>query len=399
MIDIDPFLKDAVTRETIPDFASPSDHFTTGGGLQFDFGDNPRRLRSGHVLDFKGATLELDVDRVTDEMLRYEMAPIMIGSEMANIYGKTGEEAWAAVSAHIAVRNVRLVGNYSRLAPRAHALGVKQFAIAGCGLQGHDAQQSGITLVDFGAYGREAFPVWIVGADNSFDTFPLYGVDPSHVFDADTPASSLEYKFEGFVPEASTDQVTVGMITGALCPANMQPSPWKMWGPYRHIMRRDARLTFDVEAPAGKWNAVQGGTVYQSLHATIDGRTRGASVGYYSDYYKSKGVHILPSCSFMGGEWGAVVRLSPTAGVPPNDYPELPPEFSAEDFVIEKFECDARSGDLFLNADLLPGVAKNPPTRYLRNIAVDERLRIVGNKEGLVLIPGPETKRKGCRFL
>jgi hypothetical protein len=50
MIDIDPFLIDAVQRDTIPDFASPSDHFTTGGGLQFDFGDNPRRLRSGHVL-------------------------------------------------------------------------------------------------------------------------------------------------------------------------------------------------------------------------------------------------------------------------------------------------------------------------------------------------------------
>jgi hypothetical protein len=60
---------------------------------------------------------------VTDAMLLTEMAPIMIGSEMGNIYGKSGEDAFAAISAHIGVKNVRLVGNYSKLAPRARALG------------------------------------------------------------------------------------------------------------------------------------------------------------------------------------------------------------------------------------------------------------------------------------
>jgi hypothetical protein len=391
--DIDPFLIDAVKRDTIPDFASPSDHFTTGGGLQFDFADNPRRLRSGHVLDFKGATLELDVDRVTDEMLRTEMAPIMIGSEMGNIYGKSGEDAFAAISTHIAVRNVRLVANYSKLAPRARALGVKQFAIAGSGIQGHDAQQSGIVLSDFGAYGREGFPVWIVGADNSFDTHALYSVDPRHTFDENTPASSIEYKFGDFVPEQTPTQVTVGMITGALCPATFRESPWMMAGPWRHMMRRDAKLVFDVTAPAGKWNAVQGGTVYQSLHATIDGRTRGASVGYYSDFYKSKGVHILPTCSFMGGECGVIIRLSPTAG----DYPDIAIDFSAEDFVIEKFECDARQWDVELDVNPMSD-GSYPPTRYLRNIAVDERLRLnnIGGRADVRIIPAPTTKRKGC---
>lgn len=400
MIDIDPFLADAVTRDTIPDFASPDDHFTTGGGLQFDFADNPRRLRSGHVLDFKGATLELDVDRVTDAMLQTEMGLLMLGSEMGNIYGKAGEEAFAAISTHISVKNVRLVGNYSKLVQRARALGVKQFAVAGCGLQGHDVQMPGIVLSDFGAYGREAFPVWVAGADNSFDSHALYGVDPSHTFDENTPASSIEYKFGDFVPEATNAQVTVGMIVGALCPANITPSPWSMSGPWRHMMRRDASLKFDVSVPAGKWNAVQGGTVYQSLHATIDGKTQNASVGYYSDYYKSKGVHILPSCSFKGGEYGAIIRLSPTAA----DIPDLTDSFSAEDFVIEKFECDARNTDVFLNADLMTDlitglpVAKNPATRYLRNIAIDERLTVSGNREGLVWIPSPATKNAGCRF-
>jgi hypothetical protein len=400
VIDIDAFLKDAVQRDTIPDFASPSDHFMTGGGLQFDFADNPRRLRSGHVLDFKGATLEMDVDRVTDEMLLTEMAPIMIGSEMGNIYGKTGEDAFAAISTHIAVKNVHLIANYTILAARARALGVKQFSIAGCGLQGHDAQMSGIVLSDFGAYGREGFPVFIVGADNSFDQHPLYNIDPRHTFDENTPASSMEYTFRDFNADATPNQVTVGMITGTACPATFRANPWMMAGPWRHMFRRDARLKFDITCPPGKWNLVQGGTVYQSLRATIDGKTSHAAVGYYSDYYQSKGVHILPSCSFRDCEHGVMIRLAPTA----SGYDDLPPGFFAEDFVIEYFDCKSRQSDVFLHADLMTDpvtgkdVVQNPPTRYLRNIAVDERLSISGNKEGLVLIPGPKTKKEGCRF-
>lgn len=389
MIDIDPFLIDAVTLDTIQDFASPSDHFSTAGGSQFDFGDNRRRLKSGHVLDFKGATLELDVDRVTDEMLSQPI--LMLGSEMGHIYGKKGEEAFRAISTGINVRNVRFVGNFSILAPRARVLGIKSFAISACGIQGHDAHQNGIILSDFGAYGREAFPAWISGADNSFDTSALYGVDPKHTFDENTPASSLDYKFVDYVPEASDNQVTVGMIVGALCPGTFSISPWNMGGPWRHMMRRDAILKFDVSVPA-KHNIVQGGTVYQSLHATIDGKTENAIVGYYTDYYKSKGVHILPSCSFKGGEYGIIIRLSPTAA----DIPDLAQDFSAEDFVIEKFTCDARNTDVYLNADLLSGYDENPKTRYLRNIAVDERLTVSGNKEGLVLIPAPNTKKGGC---
>jgi hypothetical protein len=398
MIDIDAFLIDAVKRDTIPDFASSGDHFMTGGGLQFDFADNPRRLRSGHVLDFKGATLELDVDRVTDDMLRSQQAILMLGSIMGNIFGKTGEEAWGAVTTHTAVRNVRLVANYSKLAARARALGVPQFAVAGVGLQGHNAQVEKAVCVDFGAYGREAFPVWIVGADNSFDTHPLFGVDPKHEFDEGTSSSNLDYSFEGFVPEMSKDQVTVGMIMGAWCPGSFVQNPWSMGGPWRPLWRKaGSSLTFDVECPAGKWNAVQGATSYLSRGSTINGKTRWASVGVYSDYYQSQGVHVLPACSFTNCEYGVIVRLSPTAA----GYEDMVDQFSAENFVIEKFECSPRNTDVFLNADLMKDmdgdiVSKNPPTRYLRNIAIDSRLTVSGNKEGLVWIPSPDTKKGGC---
>lgn len=410
MIDIDPFLKDAVQRDTIPDFASPGDHFTTGGGLEFDFSDNPRRLRSGHVLDFKGATLELDVDRVTDEMLHSEMAIIMLGAVMGNLADKTGEDAFNAITTHTAVRNVRLVANYTKLAARAKALGVKQFAVAGVGLQGHDAQVD-VVLSDFGAYGREGFPAFVVGVDNSFDSHPLYSIDPRHMFDEGTESSSLKYRFEDFNPVASrsiidgreiTHQVTVGMRCGALCPSKLVPSPWSIAGPWRHMMRRaGGTMKPDVVCPAGEHNAVQAATDYQSLGCTIDGKSQNASVLYYSDYYQSRGVRILPSCQCLGwSEYGVIVRLSPTAGFPPNDYPDLPPTFSAEDFVIEKFIRESKNNtDVFLNADLLPGVSKNPPTRYLRNIAVDERLTLSGNLEGYVKIPNPNSNRKGCARL
>lgn len=388
MTEFDDFLIDAVQKDTIPDFASPTDHFITAGGLQFDLEDNKRRLRSGHVLDFKGATLELDVDSVTDQMLSQPI--LMLGSEMGKIYGRGGEEAFAAISTGITVKNVKLIGNYSKLVVRAKALGLSSFAVSGCGLQGHDAHAD-VVLSDFGAYGREAFPVWISGADNSLDTSALYGVDPRHTFDETTAASSLDYRFIDYVPEASDSQVTVGMIVGALCPGTFSTDPWSMGGPWRHMMRRDAVLRFDLSVPA-KPNIVQGGTVYQSLHATIDGRTQNAIVGYYSDYFRSRGVHILPSCSFKGGEYGVIVRLSPTAG----GLLDLAESFSAEDFVIERFECDARNTDVFLQADLLLGADKNPPTRYMRNMAIDERLTVSGNKEGLVWIPGPKTQKKGC---
>src|SRR3954470_12074372 len=114
MIDIDPFMTDAVTRDTIP-AVSPGEHYSTAAGLQWQGGS--WRLGSGHVLDFQGSTLELDVDRVTDEMLRAEEPIIMIPSKINHIYGKTGEDAWAAVLTHQRVKDVKLVGNFSKLAP------------------------------------------------------------------------------------------------------------------------------------------------------------------------------------------------------------------------------------------------------------------------------------------
>lgn len=394
MIDLDPILADAVTRDTIDLKASPGDVFSTGGMLQWDV-EAPGRLRSGHVLDMKGATIVLDPDRVTDAMLLSQQPIMMLGGQIGQIAGKTGEDAWAAVLTHQSVVNARFVGNFSVLQPRAAKLGVPLRLVA-CGLQGHDAQMRGIRLSDFGAFrydparGAEAFPVWISGADSGYDTNALYTVHPSHEFDENTPVSGIEYTFEDYQPDHSNDQVTVGLVVGATCSEKINLSPWKQLGPWRQIMRRGAWLKYDVKASGV--NSVQGGTVYQSRSATIDGKSQGAAVGYYSDYLRSQGVHILPTCSFKGGIYGVMVRLSPTAA----DSPELAEQFSAEDFVIEKFECDAKVADVFVNADLLEGATKNPPTRYLRNIAVDERLRIAGNKEGLVLIPAPGTKKKGC---
>lgn len=387
MIDIDAFLADAVTRDTIDLGAKPTDHFGTRGGVEW--GDAPFRLRSGHVLDFNGATLELDVDRVTDEMLRSENPIMLIPSQIGQIYGKTGEDAWAAVSTHQCVKNVRLVANFSKLVDRTRALGVPSLRISGAGLQGHDAQMSGIVLSDFGAYGHEAFPLWIAGSDSGYDKNALYTVDPRHVFDEDTPSSRMEYKFVDYQAEKSNDQVTVGMIIGATCAEKIRESPWAELGPWRQIMRRAASLTYDVTARGQ--NIVQGGTIYQCLQGLVDGcSTDGAAIGVYGDYFSTRGLRITANNKFMGGTWGVAFRLSPTA----QDADTLPEQFSHEDYVIEKFECDAGAGDVYLNADL-----PNTDRRYIRNMAVDERLRLVneGNRAGVVKIPAPGTKKKGCR--
>lgn len=387
MIDIDAFMADAVTRDTIPDI-SPNEHYGTRGCLEWEPG--AWRLRSGHVLDMKGSTLELDVDRVTDAMILSEAPILLVPSEIGNVYGKTGEEAWGSVLTHQRVVNVRFVANFSKLVVRARALGAKSLRISGAGLLGHDAVIDNVELSDFGAFGHECFPLWIAGTDSGYDHNALYSVHPAHIYDEDGTVSRISnYRFVDYVPEASNDQVTIAMIVGTTSSEKIIESPWSEPGPYRQIMRRECALVDNTATATGQ-NIVQGLTAYQSFKATISrNKTRGALIGYYSDFCRSKGVHITADNSFMGGTWGAVVRLSPTAG----GAPTFPEQFSAEDFVIEKFECDAGAGDVYVNADL-----PNTATRYIRNIAIDERLRIVneGDRAGVVKIPAPASSRKGC---
>lgn len=399
MIDLDPWLADAVTKDTLDLGASSSDHFSTAGLLQYD-ANQARRLRSGHVLDFNGATLELDVDRVTDDMLRAMQQIMMVAPQMYQIYGNTGKDAVAKVLTGLCVKNVRFVGNYSKLAPRAKALGLPMFAVCACGLLGHGPQMTGITLVDFGAYGREAFPLFMSGVDNGLDAYALGSVDESFLLHADTALPFIDYKFEGYVPELSSAQVTCAVISGVTCPASIDeyPKPFAQRGPWRQIKGRGGQIKFDATTPPG-WNAVQCATIYQMLSGLIDGcKSDGPYSPYYSDYYQSKGVRITANNSFKNCDYGAMIRLSPTA----QDQQDIVADFSAEDFVIEKFECNARKADVFLNADLMPDLAgqlvpQNPPTRYLRNMAIDERLSVDGNREGWVEIPAPTTARTGCR--
>lgn len=392
MIDIDAFMADAVTRDTIPDI-SPNEHYGTRGGLEW--GDAPFRLRAGHVLDMKGSTLELDVDRVTDAMILSEAPILLVPPEISNIYGKTGEEAWGSVLTHQRVQNVRFVANFSKLVVRARALGAKSLRISGAGLLGHDAVIDNVELSDFGAFGHECFPLWIAGTDSGFDHNALYTVDPAHVYDEGGTVSRItNTRFVDYVPAASNDQVTVRMIVGTTSSEKIIESPWSEPGPYRQIMRRAAEIidpvTGTVDKPIGTPNIVQACTIYQSLQGLVDGNdSHGASIFYYSDFCRSKGVHITARNVAKGGTWGMVVRLSPTAG----GAPTFPEQFSAEDFVIEKFECDAGAGDVYVNADL-----PNTSSRYIRNIAIDERLRIVneGDRAGVVKIPAPASSRKGC---
>jgi hypothetical protein len=151
-------------------------------------------------------------------------------------------------------------------------------------------------------------------------------------------------------------------------------------------------LQYDVTASGS--NHVQGGTIYQCLSGLIDGcKTNGAAIGYYEDYYRRKGLHITANNSFKGGDYGVIIRNSPTA----TGAQELTEQFSAENYLIEKFDCDARAADVYIIAD-----PPNTDSRYIRNMAVDERLRLVHENldpKELHMIPAPDTKRTGCARL
>lgn len=367
----------------------PLDTYSVTPVLEWDE-DNTRRMPPHEfTLNGQGSTVYLDTERVTDEMLRVQAPLHVLTSAVRWARGKSGSDLIKAIPSGQAVKNLKIVGQHSKLSERAKGLGVSLRITAVC-LQGSNTTIDSVQAVDFGAHGYEAFPFVITGVLDGLDRHAFSAVDPGFMFG---PATISNTDFSGYVPDASNNQVTVNMIVGGTCPGQITTSPWQELAPWRQIMRQRAEIR-DCKASATGKNIVQGFTVYQAIRGLIDGcSTDGAAIGVYGDYYSTKGLHVTPNNSFMGGDWGAVFRLSPTTA----NVSGLAEQFSHEDYVIGKFQCNAREGDVYLNADPMPD-GSQPTTRFIRNIAVDERLRVgnEGNRAGVVLIPGPHTKKRGC---
>jgi hypothetical protein len=393
MIDLDPILQQAIAGgRTSLDL--PLDTYSTKPVLEWEV-DNSRRLPSDFDLNGQGSTLILDTSRVTEDMLRVEAPLHMISSQIRWAEGKSGQELLDAVPRNQSVRNFKFVAQHSVLSPYAKSLNVSLRITAAC-LQGHNALIENPQTIDFGVMRKgdspiEAFPLVITGVLDGLDRYAMRNVPEGFAFE---PAKIVNPEFLGFVPTASSfDQVSFSMIIGGTCPGEIG-DPWKELPPWRQIMRKNAQILNPKVTAPGK-NIVQACTIYQCLEGLIDGaKTDGAIIGVYGDYLSTKKLHITANNSFKNGVWGVAFRLSPsTAGVQ-----GLAEQFSHEDYIIEKFESNATAGDVYLNVDPMPD-GSFPPTRYIRNIAVDERLRIVneGNRAGVVKIPSPDTKKGGCR--
>lgn len=382
MTDFDPILQSAIA-EGRTSLELPLDSYKTRGILEWEW-DNTRRIPSGFDINGQGSTLELDTARITDEMLRVEAPIHMVSSATGWAVNKTGQDLVDSIPRDQRVRNLSFISNHSRLSGYASALGVSLRITAAC-LQGNEPLIDNCKAIDFGAHGHESFPFVLTGALDGNDRHALKNLPEGFLLEG---ARISNTEFLGYVPDASNDQVTVNMITGITCPGEIA-SPWKELPPWRQIMRKKAELLNNKVTASGK-NIVQGLTIYQAVDGLVDGnKTDGACIGYYGDYLTTKGVHITPNNSFMGGTWGVAIRLSPTAG----DTDDLASQFSHEDYVIEKFKCNAGAGDVYLNADL-----PNTDKRYIKNMVVDGRLRLIneGGRAGVVLIPAPDTKKKGC---
>lgn len=389
---LDPILQQAIADgRTSLDL--PLDTYTIRPVLEWER-DNSRRLPTNFVLNGQGSTVELDLSTITDEMLRVEAPLHMISSQIGWAEGKTGKDLLDAVPRGQQVRNFKFVSHHSKLSAYARALDVPLRVTAVC-LQGHDALIENSVLVDFGVTRKggtplEAFPHVITGVLDGLDRHTMNNVPSDFMFE---PAKIVNPEFLGFIPETSSyDQITVNMIVGGTCPASIG-NPWREVPPFRQIMRKNAEILNPKVTAPGR-NIIQACTIYQCMKGLIDGaRTDGAVIGVYGDYLSTKGLRVTANNSFKNGTWGVAFRLSPTSGASE----DLWKQFSHENYVIEKFESNAGAGDVYLNVD--PAVdGSYPRTRYIKEIAVDERLTIVneGNRAGVVLIPQPKTKRGGC---
>jgi hypothetical protein len=248
------------------------------------------------------------------------------------------------------VKGISLRGNQSLLAPGWQGA----LRTGGVWLDG-DGAIDHVTFHDFGARGIEAFVAVIA--------------------DGSGAASITNCLFTDWVASASNTQVTVFLIAGTRDPA----APGLIAG------SRSSCLMEGNETQAGAGNWVQGHTIYQVTGGTVrNNKTTGARIGYYGDYFATKGITIEGN-QFLGCEHGVQLQLSPTGETDAD-----PAYFSHENYTIGPNAIQSTGANVMLDT-LGPSTA----TSYIRNIAVDASLSLENNGATNVTRTGIAAK-KGC---
>ena len=211
------------------------------------------------------------------------------------------------------VSGLTLRGNHSKPSGARRTGGVLLYG---------DGQIDGVTFRDFGSSGSETFVALIT--------------------DSPGPASITNCLFTDFNPTTSDTQVTVYFIAGD---------------------RKQVLMEGNETRANGGW--VQGHTIYQARKGLVrNNRTYGARIGYYGDYFSTRGITIEGN-KFIGCEYGVQLQLSPTSEIADPGY------FSHEDYTIGRNEIESSGANVKLDT-LGPSTA----TRFIRGIAVDASLTL-----------------------
>ena len=322
-------------------------------------------------IEGEGSSLTLDPNAIADGEIDSAPIHLLSTSEQTSFpetEAMSPEQVWAGLPRAQAVRNLTLNASHTALADRWRAKDCV-LKTGGVILQGHNAAIESCRFRNFGALknstreSAECFPAVICGAMGAPDRDKIARLDPeTHVFDSEgEPSHITDCVFEDYAPAASDDQVTVFMIVGAVG----EPGGWQT-GDWRHTYRRDCHQSGNVVSVSGR-NLVQGHTIYQALKGRVSGnRTAGADIGYYGDFYKTKGIEIEDN-DFEHCRHGVQLLLSPTAG----GDPDLPKSFSHENYAIGANRITSSGANVSLST-----LGPSTPTRFIRDISVHPSLSL-----------------------
>jgi hypothetical protein len=345
------------------------------------------------TLDGRGkATLMVDQSSIPDD--RIDPTPLAairsteLRFDQARLNQHTPEEMWEWLPRGQAVRNLKIDVGFREALPRWRERRT-MLRLSAIALAGHQAAIENVHVVNYGAYLYEGFPLYIQGAYGMYDRNLIALTDPeTHIFDAGLQDNQCSHITDCLTEDIAVqsdigDQVSVHFIGGSA--GERTPGEWT------HHYRAYCYQTGNRTIGAGS-NTVQGYTVYNSLRALVArNKSKGAAIGYYGDFYKTKGVVIRENefgTEEVPCEHGVMLMLSPTATGMGNaaDY------FSHEDYDIGPNKIISRGAQVRIDT-------LGPPTanRYIKGIKVDASLTLE-NHGGEVTRTGVEVQQRGgCR--
>jgi hypothetical protein len=401
-------------------------HIHLGGGRYKTFATNQfNRGGRGFTINCQvtcadDAVVERDVEAVTDEDISSEPQYLLMGQAVHDDPNRSreeydtmmGEQVFAALPRGQAVRGGTFVPHHSQLVERWKAKGHSLRGGAVC-LHGQNAAIERANVVDGGAWryvppgqrfdampSAESFPLLISIATSGYDQTKLANLDPEKYLadrKGDGEVSHLVGNtFDGYVPSASNDQVSFGMINGGY---GERGRTWdeRRVGDWGFLWREDCYSENNIIRASGS-NLVQGLTHYLAKKGRIRGnKSYGADVLCYWDYLQSEGQtveeNVATDCRI-----GIVLQLSPG---PPVD---LARSFYIKEFTLGLNKLEAREAQVSIRpfaAEWIEecrkaGVSPTPNTRSISGIRVDKSLTAHDEIGAVTQVGVDRNKRRGC---